>query len=311
MLRHIVDRTQGRRGITLSWILGLILLIPSWARASKISSSGTGRDLREEASASSLPVSASSLIGILQAGTPVSETNTTTFSNGSTQIADITIVPDASNRTVTTTKDITLADGDQEKVLDIAAISGNTVTQTVTTTLPSGAIQTKAETDVTSGDKTIVKGTVSMPGGGTQTIAGQTIQSGSESVTTLTIINRAGHVYHDRITITHNGGLTQTETNTTQGPGGSIRTVKSTTDTVLNSSGAVQTEAAQFLTIPPPRASAQALALEAQVLEPSSGTIATGSAVLPAPVPEPSTLMFIGLVLGMAGLRRVLRVLTL
>ena len=150
-----------------------------------------------------------------------------------------------------------------------------------------------------------------MPDEGTQTIAGQTIQSGSQSVTTLTIINRAGLVYHDRITVTHDGAFSQTETNTTQGPSGSIRTVKSTTDTVLNPSGAVQTEAARFLTIPAPQAPAQALHLEAQVMEPSSGTSPTGSAVQPAPVPEPSTLIFIGLVLGLAGLRRGLRGLTL
>ena len=106
---------------------------------SKMASSGTARALRQEASASSLPVSASSLIGILEAGKPVSETNTTTFSNGSTQTGDITIVPDTSNSTVTITRDITLADGDREKVLDVAAISGNIVTQSVTTTLPSRA----------------------------------------------------------------------------------------------------------------------------------------------------------------------------
>ena len=293
MLRRIIDRIQCHRGITLSLILGLILLMPAWARASRIAISGTTRALREEASTSSLPVSASSLIGILQAGTLFSETNTTTFNNGSTQIADITIVPDTSNSTVTTSKDITLADGDREKVLEVAAISGNTVTQTVTTTLPSSAIQTKAETDVTNGDKTVVKGTVSMPGGGTQTIAGQTIQSGSQSVTTLTIINRAGHVYHDRITVTHDGAFNQTETNTTQGPGGSLRTVKSTTDTVLKPSGAVPTEAAQFLSIPAPRAPAQALHLEARpgAFERDRHWVCRAAAA------EPSTLMFIVLVL--------------
>lgn len=307
MTRRILDRLQIHPETTFSLVLGLVLLVPSATEASKISSSDTTDALREEAGASSSPLSSNALVDILRAGSPVSETRTTTLSDGSTQVADLAIVPNTSTGTVTITKDIKLADGDLMKVVDVATISGNTIAQAVTTTLPGGLIQTKAETDVTQGDKTIIKGTVLMPGGGTRSIAGQTVQSGSQSVTTLTITNPAGHVYHDRITIMHNGQLSQTETNTTHGPGGSIRTVKSTTNTVMNPGGAVQSDAAQVLTIPAPRATAQALNLEAQVLGSQTFASNTDITPLPSPIPEPSMLLVFGLLLGGAGLRHGLR----
>ncbi|HKI17920.1 MAG TPA: hypothetical protein VKA15_08565 [Isosphaeraceae bacterium] len=131
-----------------------------------------------------------------------------------------------------------------------------------------------------------------MPGGGTQTITGETVQLGSKSVTGETITNPAGKVYHDRIVIIHNGDLSQSETNTTRGPGGTVSTVNSTTSTVLNPSGVGQNDAAQYLTIPPPQAAAQVLDLEAQLLGPQTGTIEAGTSPLPIPLPEPSTLMF-------------------
>jgi uncharacterized protein YaiI (UPF0178 family) len=306
MTRRIMNRLRNHPEIKVSLVVGLFLMVPAWTEAAKISSSDTTHSLREEARASSAPLSISAMIDILHAGTPVSETSTTTYSDGTTQIADLVIVPNTSTGTVTTTKDIKLADGELKKVVDVATISGSTTTQTVTTTLPDGSIQTKNETDVTKGDKTIIKGTVSMPGGRNRTIAGQTIQSGSQSVTSLTITNPAGHVHHDRITITQNGQLSQTETNTTQGPGGSIRTVRSTTNTVLNPSGAGQNDAAP-LTIPPPQTAAQVLKLEAQALGSQTGTSGAGTTPLPSPIPEPSGLIVFGVLLGAAGLRRGLR----
>ena len=300
MTRRIMDRLRNHLAIKVSLVVGLVLMVPAWTEAAKISSSATTDALRDEARASSSPLSISAMIDILHAGTPVYATSTTTYSDGTTQVADLGIVPNTSTGTVTTTKDIKLADGELEKVVDVATISGSTTTQTVTTTLPGGSIRTKNETEVTKGDKTIIKGTVSMPGGGTQTIAGQTIQSGSRSVTSLTITNPAGHVYHDRITITHNGQLSQTETNTTQGPGGSIRTVRSTTNTVLNPSGAGQNDAAP-LTIPPPQAAAQVLKLEAQALGSQAGTSDAGTTPLPSPIPEPSALIVFGMLLAQPG----------
>ena len=89
-MSHIMDRTQGRPGITVSLILGLILLTPAWTEAGKISNADTADTLREVATASSSPLSNSAIVAILNAGTPVSETTTTTYSDGSTcQTADL------------------------------------------------------------------------------------------------------------------------------------------------------------------------------------------------------------------------------
>jgi hypothetical protein len=68
----------------------------------------------------------------------------------------------------------------------------------------------------------------------------QWVQNGSQSVTTETITNPAGQIYHDRIVVTHTGALSQTKTNTTTGPGGSVSTVKSVTSTVLDPIGVGQ-----------------------------------------------------------------------
>jgi PEP-CTERM motif len=305
MSRHIMDRTQVRTGFTFFSILGLILAMPAWTEAGKISSSDSADALREVATASSLPISNSDLIDILHAGTQVSETTTTTYSDGTIQTAVLSIVPNTSAGTVTTTKDINLADGETEKVVDVATISGSTNRDVVTTTLPDGSIQTKDETEVTRGDATAIKGTVSMSSGGTQTITGQTVQNGSGSVTTLTITNPAGQVYHDRITIVQNGDLSQSETNTTLGPGGSTSTLKSTMSTVLNPSEVGQNDAPQYLTIPPTSSTTKGLNLEPQILVPPTGAIGAAPALLPIPLPEPSTLMFFGLVLGAAAVRHV------
>ncbi len=307
MRRRIMDRLQNHPGIKILWVLGLVLVVPAWTEAARISSSASADALREEARASASPLSNSAIIAILHAGTPVAGTSTITYSNGTTQTADLLIVPNTSAGSVTITKGINLADGETEKVVDVATVSGSTTTQAVTTTLPGGSIQSKDETDVTKGDKTTIKGTVTLPDGKTQSIAGQTVQSGSQSVTSLTITNPAGQVYHDRITILHNGELSQTETNTTLGPGGSIRTIKSTTNTVLNPNGAGQNDAAQLLTIPPPQAAAGALNLEAQVLGSQTGTSGAGTSPLPSPVPEPGTLFVFAVLLGAAGLRHGFR----
>jgi uncharacterized protein YaiI (UPF0178 family) len=304
VMSHIMNRTEGRPGITVSLILGLILLTSAWTEAGKISNADTADTLREVATASSSPLSNSAIVAILSAGTPVSETTTTTYSDGSTQTADLLIIPNTTAGAVTTTKDINLADGETEKVVDVATISGSTTTHAVTTTLPDASVQTKDETDMTKGDKTTVKAKVSMAGGGTQTITGETVLRGSKSATVETITNAAGQVYHDRIVITHNGALSQSETNTTRGPGGSISTVKSVMSTVLDPSAVGQSTSQESLNIPAAGLAVQLPNIEAQVLAPSGATSDVQPTVLPVPLPEPGTLMFVGMVLGAAGLRR-------
>jgi hypothetical protein len=176
----------------------------------------------------------------------------------------------------------------------------------VTTTLPDGSVQTKNETDVTKGDETLIKATVATAGGGTQTIKGETVQKVAQSVTTERITNAAGQVYHDRIVITHTGALSQTETNTTTGPGGSISTVKSVTSTVLDPMSVGQSATEAGLSIPSPATAAaaatQAPNLEAQVLPPSASASDLEPTALPAPLPEPGSLLILSVMLGAAGL---------
>ena len=303
-MRRIMNRTQMGSGITNSLILGLVLLTPAWVEAGKITSSTTADALREVATASSSPLSSSAIVSILSAGTPVSETTTTTYSNGITRTAFLLIVPDPSTGVVTTTKDINLAVGETEKVVDVATVSGSTTTHAVTTTLPDGSILTKNETDVTKGDITSINGTVSMAGGGIQTITGETVQRGSQSVTAETITNPTGQVYHDRIVITHNGALSQSETNTTVGPVGSVSMVKSIMNTVLNPSELGLSAAQAGLNIPAPNPAPQALDLEAQLLAPPGAVTADVGSPPPVPMPEPGTLAFLGVVVGAAALRR-------
>jgi hypothetical protein len=302
MRRRIMDRSPIRRMITICLICWYVLMMPSSSEAGKIASTATADALREASSARSSPVSNSAIIAILNAGTPVSETSTTTFNDGITQSDALVIVPNTKAGTVTTTKDIDLADGESEKVVDVASIAGNTTTHAVTTTLPDGSIQTKEETDVTSGTRTMIKGTVSVPGDDTQTITGETVVSGSTSVTNETITNAAGKVYHDRIVVTHSGDLSQSETNTTLGPGGSITTVKSTTSTVLNPNEVGQSAALANLSLPAPTGTAQAFNLQAQMLTPSS-VIAGDPSPLPIPLPEPSALVLMAIVFGGTVLR--------
>jgi PEP-CTERM motif len=304
MRRRIMDRSPIRRMITICLICWLVLMMPSSSEADKITRTTTTDALREASTASSLPLSNSAITAILNAGTPVSETSTSTFSDGTTQTAILAIVPNTSAGTVMTIKDINLADGEAEKVVDVASIVGNTTTYAVTTTLPDGSVQTKDETDVTTGDKTIIKGTVSVPGARTQTITGETVVRGSTSVTDETITNAAGRVYHDCIVVTHTGDLSQSETNTTLGPGGSITTVKSSTSTVLNPNEVAQRVAQANLSVPAPTGTVQALNLQAQVLTSPSGISGVEPAPLPIPLPEPSTLTLICVVLCGIGLRR-------
>ncbi len=166
---------------------------------------------------------------------------------------------------------------------------------------PTARSRPSTRTDVTKGETTAIKGTVSLPGGGTQTITGGTVQRSSQSVTAETITNPAGQVYHDRIVITHTGALSQSETNMTIGPDGSVSSVKSVMTTVLNPSAVGQSAAPTYLGIPTP--AVQALNLEAQMLAPPSATTDEPT-VQPVALPEPSTLTFLGMVLLAAGLRR-------
>ena len=303
-MSRIINRTVVRPDITVSLILGLILVTPARTEASKISSADAADALREVATASSSPLSTSAIVAILNAGTPVSETTTTRYSDGSTQTADLVSDPNPSAGAVTTTKDINLADGETEKVVDVATISGSTTTHAVTTTLPDGSIQTMVETDMTKGDKTIIMGKVSMASGGTQTIIGKTVLHASKSITIETITNPSGQVYHDRIDITHNGSLSQSETNTTRGPDDSISKVKSVMSTVLDPSAVGQSTSQEGLNIPAVGLAAQGADIEAQVLAPTGAATDVQPTMLPVPLPEPGTMMFVVMVLGAAGLRR-------
>jgi hypothetical protein len=303
MICHILNRMPIRSRIIIFLFFLPELLNPPRSEAGKITSSVNADALRAVSTASSSPLSNAAIRDVLNTGLPVSETSTTTLSDGATQTADLLIVPNTSTGTVTITKDIHLADGDLENVVDVATISGHTTTHTVTTTLPDGSIQTKNETDVTEGDKTIIKGAVSTSGGGTQTISGVNIQRGTGSVTDETITNPVGRVYHDRIVITLTGPLSQSETNTTRGPDGSISTVKSITSTVLDPITVGQDAAAATIPLPRPVTAAQALHLEAQYLASPAAAGNAGPTVLPMPAPEPSTLAFFAAVLGAAWLR--------
>ena len=303
MIGHIMNRMPNRPRISISLILLLVLMMPPRSEASPITSSANAEALREVLTASSSALSNNALRDILNAGSPVSETSTTTFSDGATQIDDLLIVPNTSTGTVTTTKTINLADGETEKVVDVATISGNTIKHIVTTTLPDGSIQTKQETDVTKGDETIIKGTVSIPGAGIQTISGTNVQSGSASVTTETITNPDGKVYHDRIVITLTGPLSQSETNTTLGPDGSSSTVKSITSSILNPSTVGQNDTAMNVPLPLPacRPNRSMSRRRCWCLRPRPVT--NEPTVLPTPLPEPSTLTIFAVVLGAVGLR--------
>jgi hypothetical protein len=135
---------------------------------------------------------------------------------------------------------------------------------------------------------------------------GQWVENGSQSVTTETITNPAGQIYHDRIVVTHTGALSQTETNTTSGLGGSISTVKSVTSTVLDPISVGQSATQAGLNIPSPAtatmAANQASNVEPQVLTPSAPGSDLEPTVLPAPLPEPGTLLIFSVMLGAAGL---------
>jgi PEP-CTERM motif len=73
---------------------------------------------------------------------------------------------------------------------------------------------------------------------------------------------------------------------------------------VLNPIEVGESPAQENLGIPAPTVAAQAPNLAAQVLAPSRVTTEVEPAVLPVALPEPSTLAFLGMVLGAAGLRR-------
>ena len=107
----------------------------------------------------------------------------------------------------------------------------------------------------------------------------------------------------DRIVVTHSSDLSQSETNTTLGPGGSISTVKSTTSTVLNPNEVGQSAALANLSLPAPTGTVQALNLQAQVLTPSS-VIDGDPSPLPILLPEPSALTLMAIVFGGTVLRR-------
>jgi hypothetical protein len=125
-------------------------------------------------------------------------------------------------------------------------------------------------------------------------------------VTTERITNAAGQVYHDRIVVTHTGALTQTETNTTTGSGGSISTVKSVTRPVLDPIGVGQSATEAGLNIPSSATATitatQAPNLEAQALTPSVSGSDLQPTVLPAALPEPGSRVIFSVMLGAAGL---------
>jgi hypothetical protein len=297
MTRRILIRSQGRSVITISLVCGSILLTPAQARADKISSAETAKALGEIATASALPLSNSSIIDFLHADKPVSATTTTTYHDGTTQTANLLIVPNTSAGTVSITKDINLASGQTEKVFDLATVSGNTVNNIFTRTLPDGSVQLSDEADVTKGTKTTINGTTVLPGGGTLAITGDTVKRGSESITDKTIVGPAGQVYHDRIVATNDGGLSQTRTNTATGPDGATMTVTSVTSAVLNPTAVGQSATQAGLSVPPTGLASPTPNLQAQFLGSSSTANDTSGSVLPAAVPEPGSFVIFAVLL--------------
>lgn len=57
MTRRIMNRLRNHPEIKVSLVVGLFLMVPAWTEAAKISSSDTTHSLREEARASSAPLS--------------------------------------------------------------------------------------------------------------------------------------------------------------------------------------------------------------------------------------------------------------
>jgi hypothetical protein len=106
--------------------------------------------------------------------------------------------------------------------------------------------------------------------------------------------------------ITHTGALSQAETNTTTGPGGSISTVKSVSSTVLDPISVGQSATQAGLSIPSPAtatmATTQAPNVEPQVRTPSASGSDLEPTVLPAALPEPGSLVIFSVMLGAAGL---------
>jgi hypothetical protein len=307
MTRRIMFRTQGYSIITVSLILGPILLTPTQTRADKISSSDTAKTLGEIATASAFPLSSSTIVDILNAGKPVSANTTTTYRDGTTQTANLLIVPDPSAGTVTITKDINLANGKTETVVDTATVSGNTISNKITRTLPDGSIQSTDVTDVTKGTKTIMSGSAVLPGGGTLAITGEKVERGSESITALTITGQAGKVYHDRIVTTPEGTLSESKTNTVTGPGAATMAVSSLTRALLGSSTVGRSFTLAGLKIPAAGLGSQTLNLQAQVLAPASTASDTGGTVLPVAAPEPQSLVIFSVILAAAALCHRLR----
>jgi hypothetical protein len=177
----------------------------------------------------------------IQAGEPVAEQLTTTYSDGSTQTESLVKVPDPANNTVTTYETINLRNnGGTKTIVDTASFSGGTEpfsgtdnTHQVTITLPDGSTESETYQVVFSGNKTTITGTLDEAGGGVETWNRVGVWHGRTANATRTVVEPDGTVEDQKIVTTNHGELDSTATQTTRIPStGSINHSASATQVI-------------------------------------------------------------------------------
>jgi hypothetical protein len=176
----------------------------------------------------------------IQAGLPVAEQLTTTYSDGSTQTESLLKIPNSANNTVTSYETINLRNnGGVEKVVDTASFSGGTTpfsgddnTHTITITLPDGSTESETYQVVITGKKTVVTGSLDEAAGGNETWTAVKIKHGPTTTTNKTITEPDGTIEYQDSTVTNHGDLDSTVSRTTRIP---------SNDSIEYSSSATQT----------------------------------------------------------------------
>ena len=156
-------------------------------------------------------------VDILNAGTPVSETTTTTYSDGTTQTADLLLsFPNTERRHRHDHQGHQSGrwrNGEGRGCCDrVRVIRPGTLSRRP---CPTARFRPRTRPTSPRGYRRPSRGQSPCPAEAPRPSPARTVQNGSKSVTVETITNPAGQVYHDRIVITHNGTLSQSETNTT------------------------------------------------------------------------------------------------
>jgi hypothetical protein len=161
----------------------------------------------------------------LQAGLPVAEQLTTSYSDGSTQTESLLEVPDLTNNTVTSYKTINLRNGGgTETVVDTESFSGGTTplsgtnnTHTITITLPNGSTESETYHEVITGNKTVISGTLD-EATGVETWKSTKLKHGITTTTSKTIIEPDATVKFLNSTTTRHGDFDSTTTTKTRIP---------------------------------------------------------------------------------------------